>query len=62
MICPKCGSRNIGKDKTIRGWSGDYRCDDCRYSDLKSSFGPIEEVSKSSTETDGHKWKLKVRK
>ncbi|EBL6330052.1 Eag protein, partial [Salmonella enterica subsp. enterica serovar Heidelberg] len=24
MSCPKCGSGNIAKEKTMRGWSGDY--------------------------------------
>ncbi|EDM9630851.1 Eag protein, partial [Salmonella enterica subsp. enterica serovar Newport] len=23
MSCPKCGSGNIAKEKTMRGWSGD---------------------------------------
>ncbi|EGO8230038.1 Eag protein, partial [Escherichia coli] len=24
MSCPKCGSGNIAKEKTMRGWSDDY--------------------------------------
>ena len=31
MSCPKCGSGNIAKEKTMRGWSGDYVCCDCGY-------------------------------
>ncbi|EAT6550174.1 Eag protein, partial [Salmonella enterica] len=26
MSCPKCGSGNIAKEKTMRGWSDDYVC------------------------------------
>lgn len=39
MSCPKCGSGNIAKEKTMRGWSGDYVCCDCGYNDSKDAFG-----------------------
>ncbi|EDH5663657.1 Eag protein, partial [Salmonella enterica subsp. enterica serovar Hadar] len=35
MSCPKCGSGNIAKEKTMRGWSDDYVCCDCGYNDSK---------------------------
>ncbi|HCJ8788050.1 TPA: Eag protein [Escherichia coli] len=39
MSCPKCGSGNIAKEKTMRGWSDDYVCCDCGYNDSKDAFG-----------------------
>ena len=39
MSCPKCGSGNIAKEKTMRGWSGEYVCCDCGYNDSKDAFG-----------------------
>ncbi|EEW0669409.1 Eag protein [Escherichia coli] len=39
MSCPKCGSGNIAKEKTRRGWSGDYVCSDCGYNNSKDAFG-----------------------
>lgn len=38
MSCPKCGKYSISKEKTIRGWSGDYICNYCGYSDDKEAF------------------------
>ncbi len=38
MSCPRSGSGNIAKEKTMRGWSGDYVCCDCGYNDSKDAF------------------------
>lgn len=54
MHCPKCGSGGISKEKTRRGWSGDYVCGECGYNDAKYAF---EEEDK--TQVKATKWKLK---
>ncbi|AKJ74219.1 hypothetical protein SP22_51 [Salmonella phage 22] len=47
MSCPKCGSGNIAKEKTMRGWSDDYVCCDCGYNDSKDAFGERGKTSLS---------------
>ncbi len=47
MSCPKCGSGNIAKEKTMRGWSDDYVCCDCGYNDSKDAFESVVKTSLS---------------
>lgn len=54
MHCPKCGSGGISKEKTRRGWSGDYVCCECGYNDAKDGFEAKDEPKLKVT-----KWKLK---
>ena len=60
MSCPKCGSGNIAKEKTMRGWSGDYVCCDCGYNDSKDAFGERgkNEFVKINKEREGNEKKL----
>ncbi len=38
MVCPECNSCNTSKEKTQRGWSGDYVCLCCGYNNAKCHF------------------------
>lgn len=38
MKCPECGSDSVSKDKQMGGWTGDYICGRCGYSDAPSAF------------------------
>ena len=56
MSCPKCGSGNIAKEKTMRGCSDDYVCCDCGYNDSKDAFGERgkNEFVKINKESEGN--------
>lgn len=49
MHCPKCGSGWISKEKTRRGWSGDYVCGECGYNDAKDSFEDEDKTQVKAT-------------
>lgn len=59
MSCPKCGKDGISKEKTIRGWSGDYVCNNCGYSDAKDTFREdvVTKVNNQSASNDAAKKK-----
>lgn len=54
MRCPKCGSGGISKERTRRGWSGDYVCCECGYNNAKDAFELEDKPLVKAT-----KWKLK---